>query len=85
MLATYEKGVYLKTTYLLISKRYPLQGKKLRSIRQKQGLTIQEFADKTGYSWSQIQRMEKGSVVISERMLVILEAWGYIKRIKKGP
>ena len=46
------------------------------------GLTIGEFARKVGYSWSQVQRMEKGVCPVSERVVMMVENMnvGYFKK-----
>ena len=37
-----------------------LTGKKLRELRLEKGMTIDEFAEKLGFSWIHMQRLETG-------------------------
>ena len=53
-----------------------MTGKKLRKVREGLELTIEEFAQMLGYSWSQMQRMEKGRRKVSKRVLIILQEKG---------
>jgi len=56
-----------------------MQGVKLRAIREAKGLTIEELAGLVDYSWSQIQRMEKGRQKVSKRMVLWLKTRKWIK------
>lgn len=44
-------------------------GHNLRTLRQRQGLTLQELADRLGLSYQQIQKYEKGESAISGQRL----------------
>ena len=55
-----------------------LTGEKLRALRHKHEMTLEELAAQTGYTWYHIQRMEKGRYKISDRLLRLLKAWEWI-------
>lgn len=57
-----------------------MHGKALRQLRTELGWTIKQLAEKTGYSWSSIQRMEIGNAEVSSKVVAILEALGHIKQ-----
>ncbi len=52
-------------------------GNNLRKLREERGLTLRDMADKTGYSFSQIQKLEMGdrrlSFVWKQRLATVLE------------
>jgi predicted transcriptional regulator len=49
-----------------------MTAKELRKARERLGLTIQELADLSGYSWSQVQRMEVGKRSVSDRIVAFV-------------
>lgn len=53
-----------------------MTGNDLRAIRERAGMTIKTLAEATGYSWSQIQRMEVGRRNVSRRIVLEIERLG---------
>lgn len=60
-----------------------LTGKDLRKIREFWGLTIAQMADNVGYSWSQLQRIEKGKQPVPRRLALLCQSRGYLSLLKK--
>ena len=68
-----------KRNKMLYNDTMELTGDKLRELRHKHNMTLVELAGQTGYTWTHIQRMEKGRYKISDRLLRLLIAWEWIK------
>lgn len=62
-----------------------LTGRDLRRIRQLWGLTIAQMAENVGYSWSQLQRIEKGKQPVPLRLALLCQSRGYLALLKKTP